>query len=113
MSIDEVNQRGTWITTVDFTNEDGDAVTPTAAVYRIDDIGSGTVVRGNTAIESLSSSIEITWSATDTAILDESHAYETRRLTVFYDYSTGKHGSPKQYFLNVINLFGITSTSPA
>lgn len=111
MSIDTVNERSTWITTVAFTDEDGEEVVPAAASYRIDDVASGTEIRDDTAITSLAKAIEIKWTAADTRILDETHPYETRRLTLTWTY--GSDSPPSQgtseYLLNVVNLKGVTT----
>lgn len=109
--MDIVNERGTWISTIAFTDEDNAAVTPTLAKYRIDDIGSGAAVRENTVISSLSTSVEINWTEADTQILDSSQPYETRKLTVWYEWATGQNS--EQAYLLVKNLGGITATSPA
>lgn len=109
--INTVNERGTWVSVIAFTKEDGTAVTPTLAKYRIDDVGSGTTVRDNTVISSLSETTEINWTEADTQILDSSQPYETRKLTVWYEWATGQNS--EQAYLLVKNLGGITATSPA
>jgi hypothetical protein len=109
--MDTVNERGTWISTIAFKDQDAAAVTPTSAKYRIDDIGSGIAVRENTVIPSLAASIEITWTESDTVILDTTQLYETRKLTVWYEWATGQNS--EQAYLLVKNLGGITATSPA
>lgn len=116
--MDQVNERGTWVTTVAFTDEDGNAVVPASASYRIDDVGSDTEVRGDTAISALASSVEILWTAADTSILDETKPYETRRMTVTWTYATATSPSvtgngSEEYLLNVTNLKGVTTPSPA
>jgi len=112
MATDAVNERGTHITTVAFTDEDDAPVTPGSASYRIDDVGSDTEVRADTDIESLDEEIEIVWETADTSILDETHPYETRRMTVTWIYDTDKQNSA-EYLLNIINLKGVTTPSPA
>ena len=112
MAIDECNERETWITTITFEDQDGDPAIPTTAVYRIDDIGSQTVIRSNTEIAALAASKEVTWTEDDTQIVDSSNSYELRIMTVFWTFSTDKHGS-KVYYLNIKNLYKVTSTSPA
>jgi hypothetical protein len=114
MAIDRVNERKTWITQVAFTDDAGEPVTPTSAQYRIDDVGSGSVVREATPISSLGEEVEIIWEPADTIILDESHIYELRRMTVEWQY-----GSPatlfgtEEYLLQIKNLRGVTTPSPA
>ena len=107
--MDEVNERTTPVITVAFTDEDDEAVTPTAATYQIDDFGSGTEILAETEIESLDTSISLTLTQAQTRILDETHYYEIRRITVKFDYGSSKHGN-KRYLLKVKNLSAVTTT---
>jgi hypothetical protein len=118
MPIDEVNERSTWFTTVSFTDENGDPVVPATATYRIDDVGSGQQVRDTTDIDPLETESQIMWEPSDTEILDEANAYETRRMTVSWTYTTAASPSVDgvgnaEYLLNIINLRGVTAPSPA
>jgi hypothetical protein len=116
--MDSVNERSTWLTTVPFTNENKDAVVPTKASYRIDDVGSDQEIRTEKDLSALAEQIQIMWEPSDTSILDESHPYETRRLTVFWTYDTATSPPTEgeghaEYLLNVVNLKGVTTPSPA
>lgn len=116
--MDEVTERSTWITTVSFTDEDEDPVVPASASYRIDDVGSDTEIRDDTEISPLDSEVDIILTAADTSILDETRPYETRRVTVSWTYPTAASPSvtgtgTKEYLLNVVNLKGVTTPSPA
>ncbi len=116
--MDCVNERSTWFTTVSFTDENGDPVVPESAQYRIDDCGTDEEVRGDTAIAPLGTSSSVMWGPADTSILDEARPYETRRLTVSWTYSTSASPSAQaeghsEYLLNVINLKGVATPSPA
>ncbi len=120
MAIDEVNERSIKVVNVAFTDEDGTAVTPTSASYRIDDVGSGTQVRDDTAISIVApdTSADIILDATDTSILDEFNLYETKRVTFSWEYATETSPSvtgtgTHEYLINVINLAGVTTPSPA
>ena len=108
-----MNERTTPIVTLAFTDENGDPVAPMEAFYRIDDCQSGTEITGDTEIVSPGVSEEIVLSQAETAILDENHEYETRRVTVWWSYGPlgDKHGNG-QYFLRIKNLGGITAGSP-
>lgn len=116
--MDEVTERSSWITTVAFTDEDGEAVVPASASYRVDDVGSGTEVRDDTDISPLAASTDVILTAADTSILDETHPYETRRVTVSWTFPTASSPSvtgtgTKEYLVNVVNLKGVTTPSPA
>lgn len=110
--MDTVNERTKWVTTHNFTDENDAPVVPATASYRIDDVGSLAEIHADDTIESLDSSIEIAWTASDTSILDETRPYETRRMTITWTYGSGGNGHA-EYFLNVLNLKGVTSPSPA
>lgn len=114
MSIETCNERSTWKTTIAFTDEDGEAVAPSSAQYQIDDICSGSALRESTSITELDTEVDVIWEPGDTAILDEVNAYELRRMTVDWQY-----GSPsisyghQEYLLQIKNLRGVTTPSPA
>lgn len=113
-TIDEVNERSTWITDISFTDENGDPVVPSIASYRVDDVGTDVEIRDDTTITFDSPPgpfVSVEWTKEDTSILDERHPYETRRMTVSWEYDTDKHGNA-EYLLNVRNLKGITTPSP-
>ena len=76
-----VNERTTPIVTVAFTDESGDPVAPAEAFYRIDDCQSGTEITGDTEIATPGTSEDIVLTQAETAILDENHEYEIRRIT--------------------------------
>ena len=119
MAVDEVIERSLRVINLAFTDEDGNPVTPTSASYRIDDVGSGTEVRGDTAIAitAPNTDVDIPLTAADTSILDETKPYETRRLTYTWTYSTLTSPSVEaddndEYLYNVVNLQGVTTPSP-
>jgi hypothetical protein len=113
--VDEVNERSSWPTTIVFTDENGDPVVPASASYRIDDVGTGIEIVGDTAITSLASTVNIIWPPSSTSILDDTKPYETRRMTVEWTYgATSPPGQGTQeYLVNVVNLQMITTPSPA
>jgi hypothetical protein len=120
MAIDEVNERSLKVINLAFTDEDGTAVTPISASYRIDDVGSDAEIRDDTAIAIADpdTDVDIPLVASDTSILDETHPYETRRLTYSWTYNTLTSPSVvasdnAEYLYNVLNLKGVTTPSPA
>jgi len=82
---------------INFVDELSVAVIPTSATYRIDDIETAAVIRGDTAITALAASIDLVLTAADTTLIDSSHASEDRVLTVSYVY-TGGTGEWRQEF---------------
>ena len=114
---DIANERSTPITTVAFTDENGDPVNPTSAYYRIDDMGSKTEIRADTEI-SLGSpagtEASIRWSQSDTQILDQTRLVETRIMTVYWFYGTGSPSNQgtEEFILYIKNLSGMPSASP-
>jgi len=104
----EVNEQSSITITVSFTDEDGAPVTPDAATYRIDDKESRTEILDTTSFPSLSSSVDLEITSAQNAIIRERNQSEIRRVTVEYDYGSGKHGTA-EYRYRVINLYGVTS----
>lgn len=93
--MDEVNEGDNFNVILAWKDADGAAVTPQSAVYRIDDVNSGSQIRGETSLNSTSTeTINIT--GADTVILDQSNRHEGRRLTATAVYGTDGAGQPKQ-----------------
>jgi hypothetical protein len=116
--MDVVNERSTYILTVSFLDEDGAAVVPASASYRIDDVGSDAGIRDDTEISPLAAEVDLVLTAGDTSILDETHPYETRRVTVSWTFLTAASPSllgtgTTEHLVNVANLKGVTTPSPA
>ena len=87
-----VNENTTSFLTVSFFDELGNAVVPTAATYRIDD-PDGTSIVDATAM-TLAEVVEITITSNQNRILHPTNPFETRIVTVEFDYSGGtKHGT--------------------
>jgi len=108
MSDDVINERSTAIVTLSFKDEDGVNAIPTSGVYRLTDLRSGTTIRNWTALPSLAASVEITLTQSDTRILTSTNDYEERLITVFWKYSTTKHGSD-DYRVRIRNMHNITA----
>lgn len=111
--LDSFNERSTVVLTVAFTDDDGAAVTPDAASYRVDDRASRTAVLAATAIGSLSTSIDLTITSEQNAIVRPRKAFEIRTVTVEFDYdSSAKHGTA-QYEYKLVNLYGVVDVASA
>lgn len=111
--MDRVNEGTTWITTVTFTDENGDPATPTSASYRIDDVGNNLEVRPDTDITGLSSAVDLMWTEADTQIIDPNNPYETRRMTVTWSYGDPTGHGTEEYLLQVKNMRNFAVPSPA
>ena len=106
--METVNERTTSIITVAFFDEDEAAVTPSAASYKIDDIGSSTAILASTAIGALDTTVDLTITAAQNAILSETNLYESRKVTVTWTYGGGKQGT-NEYIYRIKNLSGVTT----
>lgn len=82
-----VNAASTAYLTAAFAGKTGAAATPSSVSYRIDDLESGTEVRGDTAVTP-AASVEIELTAADNALLG-TRDRETRRVTVTAVYGAG------------------------
>ena len=110
--MDQVNEGSSYIVTVAFTGEDGAAITPSSASYRVDDVGSGAAIKASTVIESLGASVDIPLGPEETKILNEAHAFETRLITVSFEYTmeSGDTGyGTAEHLIQIKNLFGVTT----
>lgn len=99
----EVNEDSTAILTLTFKDETGALIAPTTASYRIDDVPTKTEIRDWTSITPLASSVDITISQIENAILKQTHQYEIRLVSVIFTYATGKQGTG-DFVYNVVNL---------
>lgn len=111
----EVTERSDFPLAVSFLDEDGVAVTPTAATYRIDDQQNRTNLLPATSFPSLASSMDL-WMESDwNRIIRSRSKYEIRVVTVEYDYDSGvgsKHVT-SQYKYKVLNLYGVVDVPSA
>jgi hypothetical protein len=110
--LDSFNERSTIVVTVAFLDDDGVAVTPDAATYRIDDKASRTAILAATAIGSLSTSVDLTITSEQNAIVRPRKAFEIRTVTVEFDYDGDKHGTA-QYEYKLVNLYGVVDVASA
>lgn len=93
--MDEVNEGDNFEVDIAWKDADGVAVSPQSAVYRIDDVNSGSQIRAETNLNGTSTeTIQIM--GADTVILDQSNRHEGRRLTATAIYGTDPDGNPKK-----------------
>lgn len=92
--IKEILERSTYTIRASFIDDDEAAVVPTSGAYRVDDITNGvrTEVIDTTAFTPLNSYYDISIPSASNAILDESHDYEARLVTVTFLYGGGQRG---------------------
>lgn len=105
-ALDVWNEKSTVMLTVAFKDEDGTAVTPSAATYRIDAITEGHTVLASTSLSGLSTSVSIHITSAQNAALSNA-PYSERVVTVEYDYGTTKHGTA-EYRYKLKNLTGVS-----
>ncbi len=101
--MDLVNEKSTPVLTIDFFDENGDAVIPSKVEYQIDDVASGQSVKAKSEIPVSSSSIDITLSTSDTSIINQSSTAEEKLLTMIYSWGSNKQ-LPKEFRYVVKNL---------
>lgn len=110
-----VNRCTTLFVDLDFEDQDGDPVIPTAATAKIHDRDTDTVIRAAGAITGLSSSITIALSDNENEIITTSRDREVHVLTIEFDYVSilgDAHGTAEKEFM-VENLEGVeASPSP-
>lgn len=110
--METVNERTTLILTVAFFDEDDVACVPSSARYRIDDKTSGTAVLGWTTIAPLAVSVDLHILKGWNSMVSETHQYETRVVTVEFQYGTGRQGTD-EYTYRIKNLYGIAVVASA
>lgn len=97
-----VNEKSTYILTLNFTDEKGDPVTPTLASYRIDDQASGTEIKDDTLFYPDAPNYDIEITPTENRMLSE-EASEVRIVTVIFQYAGDRQGTA-EYLYAVKNL---------
>jgi hypothetical protein len=111
--LDSFNERSTVVITVAFTDDDGAPVTPDAATYRIDDRASRTTILPATAIGSLASSVDLTITSEQNAIIRPRNRFEIRTITVEFDYDGNTRHGTAQYEYRLMNLYGVVDVASA
>lgn len=111
----EANERSDFPLSVSFLDEDGVAVIPDAATYRIDDERRRTNIQPSTAFPSLASTVDLWITSDQNFIIRSRSKYEIRTVTVEYDYTSdagSKHATAK-YEYKLINLHGVVDVPSA
>lgn len=111
----EVNERSDFPLSVSFLDEDGVAVVPDAATYRIDDVERRTNIQPATAFPSLATTVDLWITSDQNFIIRSRSKYEIRTVTVEYGYTSdagAKHATAK-YEYKLINLHGVVDVPSA
>lgn len=110
----EITERTTLVLTVSFFDEDGVAVTPDSATYRIDSLQGtrGTAVLAATAITPLSTTADIEITSDQNQIIRQRNPYEIKVVTIEFEYGSGKRGTA-EYRYRVLNLYGVVNVASA
>lgn len=102
-----VNEKSSSVLQVSFFDDHDVAIIPISANYKIDDVGTGTVILAETALSPLSSVVSIDITSTQNRIINSVNTFETRIVTVKFVYGTDKLGTG-EYIYTIKNLFGIS-----
>jgi hypothetical protein len=98
-----INESTTAYLTVSFYDKNGALAVPESASYTITCITTGTTVKTTTAM-SAASSVELTLSTTDNALINRNNDLEERAVNVTALYSSGTEKVTDQYRYNVKKL---------
>lgn len=93
-----VNELSSCTITVDFVDEAGDAVVPTAAQYCVIDLKSGDEIVAEEEVSSLASSVDIEIPDDANALVGDG-GDEIHVLALTFQYGTGKQGTADYKFL--------------
>ena len=104
--LETVNEGSTSYLTVDFLDKDGNAAAPSSVSYRVDCLTSGAEIKADTALGA-SSQVEITLSAADNAIQDQTNERERRLVTVEASFGAND-GVKDEYVYMLKNLRKVT-----
>lgn len=107
--MDTHNEGATVTVALTFADEDGAAVTPTSASYRVTDVASGTEMMAETAFAPAGSTHTLTVPATVQRILDPTNAYEMRAVAVEFTWGNPAKTGTGEVVYRVQNLHALTS----
>lgn len=110
--LDSFNERSTVVLTVAFLDDDGAAVTPDAATYRIDDEANRASVQSATTISPLDDTVDLEITGDQNYIIKPRSKSEIRTVTIEFDYDSGKHGTA-EYRYKLVNLYGVVDVASA
>lgn len=94
-----VNERSTSYLTITFKDKDGNLAAPSSATYQINCMTTGTEIKADTALGG-GSSVEVTISAAENALIDQTNRLERRRVTVDASFAGGQeHHEEFDYYV--------------
>lgn len=93
-----INEGTTCFVTATFRDQDGAPVTPTALSYRVDDVGSGAVIKDWTTVTPVSPEYIVELTAENYIIVNTS-VREERLITFRWEYDTTKQGTGEYRYL--------------
>lgn len=102
--MDTVNKKTTYFVNVTFKDEDGVAVTPTAAWYNLFCETTNRSILGDTAIGSLSTSVDVVVTAAQNDILVSTNSTERKLMTLRFTYGSEAYQGTNEYRWDVLNL---------
>lgn len=100
--MERVNEQSTAYLSVSFRDKAGALATPTAISYRIDDVATGQEIRDDTAVTP-ASSVEITLTPNDNAMVSAAREIEVHAVTVDATYGASD-AVRARYLYEVANL---------
>lgn len=106
--LDVVNEGTTHDWSIALTDQDGAALTPTKATLRIDDEYSGTIIRAATDISTLGSTMVVTVTSAETAMVNVYADFEVRILTIELEYGVPTRKCKEEHRYAVKNLRKVT-----
>ena len=108
--MDVVREETTAIVTCTFTDEDGDAVTPSSTTYRIDDVSTDTQILDDTVVVPGSSAEDYIITSAQNAMVTAAKNKEVHRFTITFTYTGAEAGQIGQgeYEFYVKNMTKIT-----
>lgn len=101
--------------TVSFFDEDGLAVTPSSATYRIDRPAQKRNILPATAFPSLAASVDILITGNENQIYRERNEFEIQEVTVVYNYAgaLGPMQGTNKFRYKILNLYGVVNAASA
>lgn len=102
-ALDSVNEGQTSYIAVEFTDEAGQAVAPTAVSYRVDDLDSGESLLGDTDCPAPAASVTIELAPAVNRVIDDDKGREVHVCTISATYGGGKKITGELRFC-VVNL---------
>jgi hypothetical protein len=93
----------TCVLSLSFTDETGAEVTPSAAAYTVEDVGSGEVLKASTAFTPSAGSYDLEISYLYNAIINPLLIKEIRRVTVNFTYGLSNKKGVSVYLYALIN----------